>query len=69
MKTKLDEARNTVWKVFLTTNVLVLELIEQDLAEAKLPPELVRRSLEPGAGTRSSNASTRTGPGNSAQPQ
>ncbi|UBF24487.1 MarR family transcriptional regulator [Kovacikia minuta CCNUW1] len=39
MKTApLDEARNKAWKLFLTTNVLVLELIEQELADAKLPP-------------------------------
>jgi DNA-binding MarR family transcriptional regulator len=38
MKAKLDEAQNTVWKLFLTTNVLLLEMIEQDLAEAELPP-------------------------------
>jgi DNA-binding MarR family transcriptional regulator len=38
MKVKLDEAQNTVWKLFLTANVLLLELIEQDLAEAELPP-------------------------------
>ncbi|MGA7932799.1 MAG: MarR family transcriptional regulator [Kovacikia sp.] len=38
MGAKLDETHSTVWKLFLTTHVLVLELIEQDLAAAGLPP-------------------------------
>jgi DNA-binding MarR family transcriptional regulator len=38
MTTSLDETRNTAWGVFLTTHVLVLELIERDLEAAEMPP-------------------------------
>ncbi len=38
MSTRLDEARGVAWRLFLTSYVLVTELIERDLAAAKLPP-------------------------------
>lgn len=37
-KLKLDDLRNTVWRLFLTAHVKLLDCIEQELSEAGLPP-------------------------------
>ncbi|HBB31129.1 MAG TPA: MarR family transcriptional regulator, partial [Cyanobacteria bacterium UBA9273] len=38
MTPNLDESHNAVWRLFLTTQALLLDRIEQELAEAELPP-------------------------------
>jgi DNA-binding MarR family transcriptional regulator len=38
MTTNLDNSYNTVWRLFLTTHALLVERVEQDLANAELPP-------------------------------
>lgn len=38
MTTNLDESRNAAWRLFLTTHLKVVNLIEQELAQAGLPP-------------------------------
>ncbi len=38
MTTNLDESRNVVWRLFLTTHALLIDRIEQELAQAGLPP-------------------------------
>ena len=38
MTTQLDESHSTAWRLFLTAYVTVIERIEQELAEAELPP-------------------------------
>ncbi|MEI2578544.1 MarR family winged helix-turn-helix transcriptional regulator [Scytonema sp. PRP1] len=36
--TNLDAASNTAWRAFLTVHTRVIDLIEQELAQAELPP-------------------------------
>jgi DNA-binding MarR family transcriptional regulator len=38
MTTNLDESRNAAWRLYLRTHALLIDLIEQELAEAGLPP-------------------------------
>ena len=38
MTTNLDNSYNTVWRLFLTTHAILVERVEQDLANAGLPP-------------------------------
>ena len=38
MSVNLSKAHNLAWRKFLTAHVIVVELIEQDLAAAELPP-------------------------------
>jgi DNA-binding MarR family transcriptional regulator len=38
MKTKLDDLRNSVWRLFITANVKLLDRIEEKFAQAGLPP-------------------------------
>lgn len=38
MPVNLSKAHNLAWRKFLTANVTLLEQIERDLAQAKLPP-------------------------------
>lgn len=38
MAPKLDESRNAAWRLFLTTHAKLITLIEQELAQAGLPP-------------------------------
>ncbi|GAB4192667.1 MAG: MarR family transcriptional regulator [Coleofasciculaceae cyanobacterium] len=37
MTTNLDNSYNTVWRLFLTTHAILVERVEQDLANAGLP--------------------------------
>ncbi|MBV9389817.1 MAG: MarR family transcriptional regulator [Chroococcidiopsidaceae cyanobacterium CP_BM_ER_R8_30] len=34
----VDESRDTVWRLFLTTHAKLVDLIEQELVQAELPP-------------------------------
>lgn len=34
----VDESRDTVWRLFLTTHAKLIDLIEQELTRAELPP-------------------------------
>ncbi|MBD1866423.1 MarR family transcriptional regulator [Cyanobacteria bacterium FACHB-471] len=36
--TQLDEARNSLWRLFLTVHTRLVEQVEQDLKQAGLPP-------------------------------
>lgn len=38
MTTNLDESHNATWRLFLTSHALLIDLIEQELAQAGLPP-------------------------------
>lgn len=38
MTPNLDESRNAAWRLFLTTHAKLIDLIEQELAQAGLPP-------------------------------
>jgi DNA-binding MarR family transcriptional regulator len=38
MSVNLSKAHNLAWRKFLTAHVILIEQIEQDLAQAKLPP-------------------------------
>lgn len=38
MTANLDTERNAAWRIFLTTHAVVVDLIEQELAQAGLPP-------------------------------
>lgn len=38
MKTDLSESHNTCWRLVLTTHTILIELIEQELRQAGLPP-------------------------------
>lgn len=38
MKTELDPARNSLWRLFLTVHVQLLDRVEQHLKQAGLPP-------------------------------
>jgi DNA-binding MarR family transcriptional regulator len=37
MTSNLDESRNAVWRLFLTTHAVLIDQIEQELAQAGLP--------------------------------
>lgn len=37
MTTNLDESHNVAWRLFLTTHAMLVDLIEQELAQAGLP--------------------------------
>jgi DNA-binding MarR family transcriptional regulator len=38
MTTSLDESHNAAWRIFLTSHAVLIDLIEQELAQAGLPP-------------------------------
>ena len=39
MTTNIDESRNAAWRLFLTTHLKLVDVIEQELAQAGLPPK------------------------------
>ncbi|HEY9638107.1 MAG TPA: MarR family transcriptional regulator [Coleofasciculaceae cyanobacterium] len=38
MTTNLDESQNVAWRLFLTAHAMLVDLIEQELTQAGLPP-------------------------------
>jgi DNA-binding MarR family transcriptional regulator len=38
MTTVLDESHNAAWRIFITSHAVLIDLIEQELEEAGLPP-------------------------------
>jgi DNA-binding MarR family transcriptional regulator len=38
MTTNLDKSHNAAWRLFLTTHAMIVDQIEQELAQAGLPP-------------------------------
>jgi hypothetical protein len=38
MVPNLDESRNSIWRLFLKSHAVLIDLIEQELAQAGLPP-------------------------------